>query len=158
MDAFTVIRPFTVADQAVVRDLILSGLGSRFGFIDASFNPDLDDIHANYVAQGATVLVTENLNAIVGCGILMREDGSELIGRIVRMSVATSEQGKGLGRRIGEALLRVAQERGFQRVLVETNDDWHSALRLYQSLGFHEERRAVSPEFGFVEVHMALEL
>ena len=151
------IRPFTPADQTAVRDLILNGLGSRFGFIDASLNPDVNDIWSQYIEQRASVLVAE-ADHIIGCGILMREDGSDEVARIVRMSVASSEQGKGLGSQMGEALLQIARERGFRRVLVETNGDWHSALRLYQSLGFSEIERLPDPEFGFIEVHMALDL
>lgn len=152
------LRLFSPTDQQPVRDLVLSGLGSRFGFADTRYTPDLEDIGAHYVAVGDTVLVAVSEPRIVGCGMLIRENGSDTVGRIVRMSVAAEQQGHGLGRQIGKALLAAARERGFARVLVETNDDWHSALRLYAALGFTEVERLPNPEFGFVEVHMALDL
>lgn len=152
------IRPFMLEDQPAVRALILDGLALRFGVADPSLTPDLDDIEAHYVAQGETVLVALDNGRIVGCGMLRRENGSGQIGRIVRMSVAADQQGRGLGRQIGEALLAAARERGFTQVLLETNDDWHSALRLYAALGFSEVERLPNPDFGFVEVHMTLNL
>ena len=153
-----IIRTFTPEDQLAVRALILDGLASRFGVADPTYTPDLDDIEAHYVAQGETVLVALDEGRIVGCGMLRRENRSDQIGRIVRMSVAADQQGRGLGRQIGEALLAAARERGFNQVLLETNDDWHSALRLYAALGFSEVERLPNPDFGFIEVHMALKL
>lgn len=152
------IRSFTPNDQPAVRALILDGLASRFGFADPSLTPDLDDIGSYYVGRGDTVLVAVAEETIVGCGMLIREEGSETVGRIVRMSVGADQQGQGLGRQIGQALLAAARQRGFTQVLLETNDDWHSALRLYAALGFTEIEQLPNPEFGFVEVHMALKL
>jgi hypothetical protein len=39
-----VIRDFAVADQEVVRWLIIEGLGEHWGSIDLSLNQDLNDI------------------------------------------------------------------------------------------------------------------
>jgi ribosomal protein S18 acetylase RimI-like enzyme len=152
------LRPFTKADQPFVRALILDGLKSRFGVIDDSLNPDLTDIHAHYIESGETFLVAELNGQIVGCGALIREDGSDETARIVRVSVDVEHQGRGIGRQISAALVESARERGFSKILVETNEDWDSALRLYQSLGFQEDARLPSPEFGFIEVHMRLDL
>ncbi len=151
-------RPFAASDQAVVRALILSGLASRFGTLDESLNPDLIDLWASYVAPGDTFLVAELDGQIAGCGALIREHDSETIGRIVRVSVDTGHQGKGVGWQISQHLIAIAQRRGFKEILVETNEDWQSAMRLYQSLGFQEYAREPNPEFGFVEVHMRLML
>lgn len=151
-----VLRPFAASDQVPVRTLILHGLTSRFGTLDESLNPDLTDIGTSYTASGDTFLVAEFDGQIVGCGALIRENGSAAVGRIVRVSVDSAMQGRGIGRSISQGLIAAARQRGFTELLVETNDDWHSALRLYQSLGFQEYAREPSPEFGFIEVHMRL--
>lgn len=151
-------RPFAPDDQTAVRALILSGLASRFGTLDESLNPDLINLWNSYVVPGDTLLVAELDGQIVGCGALIREHGSDTIGRIVRVSVDTAHQGKGIGRQISQHLMTIAQQRGVAEILVETNDDWQSALRLYQSLGFQEYAREPNPAFGFVEVHMRLML
>jgi ribosomal protein S18 acetylase RimI-like enzyme len=152
------LRPFQPADQAVVRALILAGLGSRFGTVDESLNPDVDDLQGYYVRAGETVLVAEYAGELVASGVLHRENGSDTVGRIARVSVAAFMQGQGLGKQISQALLDAARVRQFQQVLVETNADWISALRLYQGLGFRETHRVAVPEYGYIEVHMVLHL
>src|SRR5215469_12477663 len=69
------IRPFVPGDQDAARRLILAGLGEHFGFIDPSYNPDLDDIQANYVAGGHVFVVAELDGALVGtAGLLVGKD------------------------------------------------------------------------------------
>lgn len=150
------IRPFASADQPAARALILDGLASRFGFADESLTPDLNDIQAHYA--GETILVAEDNGRIIACGILKRENGSDEISRMVRVSVHRDCQGKGLGKHISLALIEAARTRGFRRILCETNSDWDSALRLYQSLGFTETHHYYDPRFDFTEIHMALDV
>jgi putative acetyltransferase len=152
------IRPLQPEDADAARQLILAGLGQRFGAVDTALNPDLNTLWDTYSQPGTVFLVAEADGRIVGCGALIPEAGADNTARIVRVSVAADVQGRGLGRRISQALLDSARAQGIARVLVETNADWDSALRLYQALGFREERREINNTFGFVEVHMALDL
>lgn len=152
------IRTFQPVDQQVVFDLILSGLGQRFDEIRPEYNPDIYDIQRHYLDEDASFIVVEDGGHIIGCGALVKEDGSDVIARIVRVSVRTDQQGKGLGRMMSMHLIDLARKRGFSKVLVETNSEWTSALRLYQSCGFTETHRVKSEDFDFVEVHMELAL
>lgn len=152
------LRNFTPSDQATIRAMILAGFATRYAQIDETLNPDIDDIHAHYSAQGETFLVAEMDGQIIGCGALIRENGSDETARIVRVSVDQAQARRGIGRMISMALLQNARLRGFHEVLVETNDDWDSALRLYQGLGFSEYTRVPQPAYGYVEVHMRLTL
>ncbi len=129
-------RPFRHEDQQAVRALVLAGLGDHFGTIDPTMNPDLDDIWSSYVARGAEVLVIEVGGEIVATGTLAVE--SPATGRLVRMSVAKSARGQGLGRLLVNRLLDTARERAMTRVLVETNHDWWDAIGLYRACGFQE--------------------
>jgi ribosomal protein S18 acetylase RimI-like enzyme len=128
------IRLFVAADQDAARWLILHGLGERFGFIDASYTPDLDDITASYLAVGHVFLVAEMDGALAGTGALLIE--AEGIGRMARVSVSREQRGKGLGRALVEHLLGLARARRLRRVVVETNRDWNDAIGLYQRCGF----------------------
>ena len=104
------------------------------------------------------LVVEDDDGTIIGCGALIHENGSDEVARIVRVSVAKSQQGRGLGQAISQRLIDAAREKGYQRVLVETNADWTSALRLYQTCGFEEYDRTVNAPYGFTEVHMRLDL
>ena len=144
------IRPFVAADQAAVRRLILTGLGDHFGFVDESRNPDLDDIQAGYVGRGHLFVVAERDNEIVGTGALIEEEPG--VGRLVRMSVGSRHRRQGIGRGLVEHLVAVARERGYRRLLVETNDDWDDAIGLYLDCGFVEVEQPVGHR------HLALEV
>lgn len=133
------IRPFTPADQAAARQLILNGLGSHWGWIDETLNPDLDDIYAHYVAAGHLFVVAVNGGEIVGTGALVRE--SKGVSRMVRISVSAAQQRQGIGRQLVAHLVQQAWTRGDQRIVVETNLDWWDAIGLYQNFGFTEYDR-----------------
>lgn len=127
------IRPFTPTDQAATRQLILEGLGRHFGFIDETMNPDLDDIWQHYLIPGNIFVVVEIEGRVIGSGALIEEGVG--IGRLVRMSVSTSYQRRGIGRRLVQHLIQKASERGYQHLLVSTNYGY-DAIGLYQSCGF----------------------
>ena len=42
------IRRFRPADQDAVKALVVAGLGEHWGGVDATLNPDLDDIASHY--------------------------------------------------------------------------------------------------------------
>jgi len=133
------IRPFTPDDQATVKALILAGLGERFGSIDYSLNPDLNDIQTTYVDAGHLFFVGEAENELVGSGCLMlKGDG---FGRIVRMSVSQTYRGMGFGRNLTTHLLNTARQHTLTTLLVETEHNWTSAIKLYESVGFVKTHR-----------------
>ncbi len=133
------IRLFQPEDQEAARDLILSGLGEHFGYIDPSYNPDVNDIGANYVTAGHPFVVGERDGVLVGTGALLVHD--EEVGQLVRMSVHQGQRRQGLGRALVSHLLQIARGRGLRKVIVETNNDWYDAIGLYERCGFVEYDR-----------------
>ncbi len=127
-----VIVPLTPAYQVQARELILVGLGERWGAIDSSLNPDLDDLAASF-AQGA-FLVAVRAGTVVGTGGLLPRGPATA--EIVRMSVAHGERRTGLGRRLVSALVETARGWGAERVVCETTSEWASAVALYLACGF----------------------
>ncbi len=144
------LRPFAASDQDAVRRLILTGLGEHFGFVDERLNPDLDDVWASYVRPGHLFVVAELGDEIVGTGAMVPEGPG--VARLVRMSVSSRHRRRGIGRDLVAHLVERARERGYEQLLIETNDDWHDAIGLYQACGFVEVVRADG------SVHLALAL
>ncbi len=144
------VRPFERDDQEAVRNLILAGLGDHFDVLDPKFNPDLENIWESYVAPGDCFLVVEEIGRIIGSGALVWESAG--VGRIVRMSVSAGRRRQGIGRLLVGKLLAEGSKRGYSTIVVETNDDWHGAIRLYWTCGFkpYDQRDG--------EIHMRLEL
>ena len=128
------IRPFRPGDQPAARGLILQGLSEHFAAVDASLNPDLDDIQGEYIVRGHLFLVAERGPKLVGTGALRVEQ--EYVGRIVRVSVAPEFRRRRVGRALVMRLVEAATVLGLKRVWVETNDDWADAIALYRACGF----------------------
>lgn len=135
-----VIRAFTAADQSAARALILEGLGERFGAIDKTLNPDLNDIAAHYLAAGHVFLVAEVAGSLVGTAALLFEpDGGAC--QLVRVSVRPEMRRQGTAQALVAALLTIARERGCASIWVETHEPWQDAIALYERLGFVEYAR-----------------
>jgi RimJ/RimL family protein N-acetyltransferase len=66
--------------------------------------------------------------------------GTAQIGRL-GMGVIQSHRGRGLGRRLAEATLQRARERGFEKIELGVFSSNAVAIALYQKLGFVEEGR-----------------
>jgi ribosomal protein S18 acetylase RimI-like enzyme len=131
------IRPITTSDQPATRALVLTGLGEHWGYIDETLNPDLDDIAAAYPPETSLFLVVEDAaGVLIGAGCLTEDDPAT--GRLVRMSVAVSARGQGIGRRLVAELESAARERGYRRLVCETTEDWADAVGLYLATGFAE--------------------
>ena len=146
------IRPFAASDQEAAKQLILTGLGERWGWIDSTLNPDLNDIALTY-APGI-FLVAYLDGELVGTGALLPEvtpDGDNAL-RVVRMSVRTDLRRQGIGRRILDRLLDEARASGCRKIVLETTSTWTNAVRFYTRYGF----QVVGELDG--ETHMILEL
>jgi putative acetyltransferase len=126
------IEAFRPEDQAAVKSLILAGLVEHWGRLDASKNPDLDDI-ASYYTSG-TFLVARQAGQVIGTGALLPR--SENTGQIVRMSVAASQRRRGTGRLILENLLDCARRAGMREVILETTAAWTGVIEFYKNAGF----------------------
>jgi putative acetyltransferase len=146
------IRTFRADDQQAAKALVLAGLGERWGWLDPTLNPDLNDIATTY-ADGV-FLVGFLDNALVATGALTPEvtpDGVEAL-RVVRMSVRADLRGQGIGRRMLDALVERARQQACSLLVLETTSTWTDAVRFYTRYGFQiiEERDG--------ETHMQLEV
>ena len=126
------IRHFRDTDQQHVRSFILAGMGERWGSIDETANPDIDDISTRYGPEN--FLVAFHKGVLVGTGGLIAESVS--IVRVVRMWVARDLRRAGIGTQILNCLLDLAQERKYSRVVLETTSTWSDAISFYGKHGF----------------------
>ncbi|WP_442599743.1 GNAT family N-acetyltransferase [Neobacillus sp. D3-1R] len=129
-----VIREIEINDTEVAKGIILEGMKERFGFLDYSFNQDLNDIMKNYIEIGDTFLVGVKNEILVCTGALTKE--REGVGRIQRMSVKQEYRGMGFARQMLQQLESLAIEKGYKKLLLETNIEWFSAIELYKSTGY----------------------
>jgi len=109
----------------------------------ATLNVDLSfqgfDYEINHLADeysppaGGFLLAEENAHGIGCVGLRRFADG---VGEIKRLYVAPAGRGRGIGRTLAEAIVRLARERGYGRLLLDTLPTMTEAHALYRSLGF----------------------
>lgn len=128
------ITPITTQFEEAARQLILDGLEERFGFLDHSFNPDLRNIIRNYTQDGGVFLVCLENNIVLATGALTKEGSTS--GRIQRMSVKKSHRRAGIAGLMLKTLEEKAREQGYKKLVLETNNEWHSAIGFYKKLGY----------------------
>ena len=129
-----VIRAFQAVDQVETKALIEAGLKERFDPYLEDYNLDLNDLERHLLTMFVAIVDDQ----IAACGGLTL--ASETTIRITRMSTKLEFRGRGLAKLILERLIFEARDRGFSRVLLETNSDWSDAVRLYKRAGFRAFR------------------
>ena len=128
------IRDFAPADQKIVRELIIEGLGEHWGSIDSSLNQDLNDIAASF-GFGKTLVATLVDGTIVGTGTILPRPAN--MAQIVRMSVSRQVRGQGVGQLIAATLVEQARSWNCDRVILETASHWPEVVAFYLRCGFH---------------------
>ena len=130
------ILPIKKNQENEARKLIFEGLSERFGFIDDSLNPDLKNIVESYIEKGDIFIVGIHKEKLVCTGALIKEN--DHTGRIVRMYVKKDYRRMGIARYVVKILENYGKQKKFTTLLVETNDDWNSAIKLYKNGGFQK--------------------
>jgi GNAT superfamily N-acetyltransferase len=126
------IKPFHKDDQDAARSLILKGLGERWGWINETINPDLDDIATTF-AEGL-FLTAWHGETLVGTGGVIPEDHHSF--RVVRMSVERSYRRNGIATKILDELVSFAKTKRIPQLVLETTSTWKDAIAFYQQYGF----------------------
>lgn len=124
------IAHFNPAMQDDFRSLVLYGMAERWGSVDASLTPDLNDVDGRY--SNDIVLVALDGKRVVGTGILVLRPAAE----IVRMSVHRDHRRRGVATQVLSALVQEGRAHGVEHIVVETNATWTDARALYERAGF----------------------
>lgn len=102
---------------------------------------DLDTfahIDDNIIGRGGQIfLAIDDSELVVGCCALKPHPESDCY-ELAKMAVSPDAQGKGVGRKLGEALLGYARSHGVRRIFLEGNTRLEASIALYRKLGFKE--------------------
>ena len=132
MKSTIALTPCQNQDQPAAKALILDGLVDHWGVLDEGKNPDLDDIATTY-ADGV-FLVARLDDKIVGTGAFKPYSATQV--EIVRMSVKKDLRRQGIGQQILSELCKIAAEKGYAEVILETTKIWQDVIDFYLSYGF----------------------
>ena len=98
---------------------------------------DMHDIQKNYFDIDGEFLVTTRNGEIIGTGAIRKLEGDTC--ELKRLWLLTEYHGQGLGYRMLAELLSIARERGYKRMLLETDAVAQSrAVEFYKRIGFHQ--------------------
>ena len=86
---------------------------------------------------GQIFLAINDSGLVVGCCALKPHPESDCF-ELAKMAVSPEAQGKGIGRKLGDALLDYARNHGVKRIFLEGNTRLEASIALYRKLGFKE--------------------
>lgn len=141
-----IIDEVTEDTQEQAKRVVLSGLEERLGFLNESYNTDLNNIVQNYTNHG-DVFLTGTLRSEVICTGALIEERKD-VGRIVRMSVLKAYRRKGFARKMLEELEAIARTKKYVKIVLETTNTWSDAIQFYKSNGYIEQT------MSDLEIHM----
>jgi putative acetyltransferase len=127
------------ADAAAFRALNEEWITRYFTFEDEDRRQLSDPVRA-YIEPGGEIVIAEFDGRAVGC-VAIVPDGTGAW-ELSKMAVTPELRGQGTGRRLLEATIALARERGAQSLFLGSSTKLANAVHLYESLGF----RHVPPE------------
>ncbi len=92
----------------------------------------------------------------VGCAFLIKK--SERVAQLRCLLVEPSARGLGIGARLVEECIRSAQQRGYLKMILWTNDILHAARHIYEQCGFKLVKEEKHRSFGHDLVGQTWEL
>jgi RimJ/RimL family protein N-acetyltransferase len=135
-------RLMTPADEAAVLEFARQLPSHDLLFLPRNISePKVLAAWIKEIERGAIVsLLAVAAGRVVGCGTLVRDplSWSPHVGEI-RMVVATSVRGQGVGRALSQETFALALGAGLEKLVVQMTVDQIGAIGIFESLGFKAE-------------------
>ena len=105
---------------------------------------------------GQIFFAVDGEGAAVGCCALVYHPDTKMH-ELAKMAVDPRAQGKGIGTRMGNALIAYAREHGVKKLFLEANTKLVASVKLYRKLGF-KDANATTTAYARCDLYMEMAL
>lgn len=145
------VERLAAGDYTLIRPLLVElHLGEQVHYADHpqlrrdEIERHLTQIPSAFRGENVIHAVRDEGGAVVGfCWIVLYDPGTGLEGEVAELYVAAEHRGRGIGEMLVRSAVRLFQERRVTLGYVWTRPDNQTAVRLYRSAGFEENRQLV---------------
>ena len=116
----------------------------------------LNNPHDYIIKPGGKILFASLNDKIIGTCALLKKDQHHY--ELAKMAVSEECQGKGIGKKLGQAAINLAKQIGGKRITLETSSLLITAISLYKNLGFTVQENPCKSEYSRCDVQMELML
>lgn len=116
----------------------------------------LDDPEGYVLSLGGEIVFAVSGSEVLGTCTLSHIDGQTA--ELAKMAVTEKAKGKRLGYLLGEAVVKLAREKGYSILCLESNRKLTPAVNLYKKLGFVERPFPHPSDYARADIYMELEL
>jgi putative acetyltransferase len=99
------------------------------------FSQELESLPGIYAPPGGELLLAKRGDHVLGC-IALKPLEPPQVAEIKRLFVRPQARGKGVAKALVAAILKTAQERGYEELKLDTLADLEPAIALYKAFGF----------------------
>ena len=123
--------------------------------IEPADEPHLVRPNEEIIDKGGAILVALEGNEVIGTCAIVPHGSREF--ELVKLAVAPSARGQGIGRQLIEGCLELARQRGATRVDLLSSTKLGAALRLYERAGFHHAPIPPTNPYTTADVYMVFD-
>ena len=137
----TFVTPQCEADYTLLRELLREYAATiPVDLNGQAFEDELRDLPGPFAEPRGTLVLAWSGNTLVGCCLLRPLDNSDYPNtcEMKHLFIRPAFRALGLGRRLAEHILEMAQVRAYDSLLLDTHVDMEAARALYEDLGFVE--------------------
>jgi DNA-binding MarR family transcriptional regulator/GNAT superfamily N-acetyltransferase len=129
---------------------------SKYFKIEEEDRKILSNPEESIISKGGEIFFARIDDEIVGTCAAVKVDKSTY--ELAKMAVTEKAQGKQAGKKLALAVIGFAYSKGAKSVILETNSGLHSAIRLYESIGFKNAPGTFDSKYERSTFRMKLDL